>query len=77
MAMVLNSGKLGQNIQRLRKAAGFSQESLVAQMNLRGSNLSRTSLSKIERGIGNIKEDDLCLIKSILKAEYSDFFEDI
>lgn len=76
MSMILNNGHLGANIQFLRKRAGLSQEKLVAQMNLRGSNISRTGLSKIERGVGNIKEDDLRLIKSILKVDYRLFFED-
>ena len=76
MAMILNNGKLGANIQTLRKRAGYSQEKLVAQMVLRGSTISRTGLSKIERGVGSIKEDDLRLMKSILDVDYRLFFED-
>ena len=75
MAMVLNNGCLGANIQRLRRSAGLSQEQLVELMSMLGSNLSRSGLSKIERGVGNIKEDDLRVIKSILQVDYRLFFE--
>ena len=43
---------LGQNIRVLRMKKGFSQEQLAAQLQVRGCDVTRSALAKIEVGSG-------------------------
>ena len=67
---------IGANIQKARIKHGLTQEQLVAQMQLHGSAMTRSTLANIEAGTRNIKACDLKLMKKILKADYEDFFKD-
>ena len=75
MVMILQDIPLGRNIQNLRIAHNMTQEELVAQMQLLGSTISRSTLGNIEVGLRNIKASDLKLIKTILNVDYSALFE--
>lgn len=73
--MILQDDKLWGNLLKLRKASGLSQYKLVEQMQLMGSNISRSTYSKIELGDRNIKVTDLIILKKIYNVEYKEFFE--
>lgn len=64
--------KLGQQIQKLRKAQGFSQESFAAE-----AGLDRTYMGGIERGERNIAVLNLVRIAKALKVEVGDLFPPI
>lgn len=70
MQWILNDIPLGRNIKRIRLSKGMTQSELVAQMQLRGSIMSRSTLANIETGRRNIRASDLCLIKEILDVEF-------
>ena len=61
----------------LRHKHHFSQEKLVAQMQIRGSTISREGYKFIESSSGNIKVFDLVVLKNIYNIPYSDFFVDL
>ncbi len=72
MQWILNDIPLGKNIQQIRTSREMTQSELVAQMQLRGSIMSRSTLANIETGRRNIKASDLCLIKEILNVDFDD-----
>lgn len=77
MTMILQNADLYINLKKLRKSSGLSHYELVAQMQLLGSTMSRSTYAKIEQGNRNIKVTDLVALKKIYDVEYSKFFEGI
>lgn len=67
--------KIGNNIRRLREKAGFTQEQLSANLQLRGCDITRSAIAKIEVGQRHIYPDEIILIKEILHATYEEIFE--
>ncbi len=65
---------IGRNIQRLRKAAGLTQDQTVAKLQLMGLNISKSTYAKLETNRMNIKVSELVAMKEIFRAEYQDFF---
>ena len=65
---------IGRNIQRLRKAAGMTQDQTVAKLQLMGLNISKSTYAKLESNRMNIKVSELVAMKEIFHAEYQDFF---
>ena len=75
--MILRDKGLSKNLLRLRKAKGLSQYELVAEMQLLGSNMSRSTYAKIELGERNIKATDLVALQKIYGVVYEEFFKGI
>ncbi|HIT31746.1 MAG TPA: helix-turn-helix transcriptional regulator [Candidatus Enterenecus stercoripullorum] len=65
---------LGHNIQRLRKAAGMTQDQVVAKLQLMGLSVSKSTYAKLETNRMNIKVSELVALKDIFQAEYQEFF---
>jgi transcriptional regulator with XRE-family HTH domain len=61
---------LDQNLKRLRSDRGLSQERLALE-----SNVDRTYVSKIERGIGNPSLEVLVRLASRLEVKVFDLFQ--
>lgn len=70
---------IGNNIKRLRKKAGYTQEQTVVYMQLSGINtISRSIYSQIEAGTYNIRVSELIALKNIFKVDSFDaFFKDL
>ena len=69
---------IGENLQRLRKNVGLSQEDAVAQLQLAGLDISRETLSQIERGRYNVRVSVLRALKEIYNVDsYDEFFKDL
>lgn len=66
--------KIGQNIRLLREKAGITQDVLAAKLQLRGCDITRSAVAKIEVGQRHLYPDEIILIKEILGAEYDDIF---
>lgn len=66
---------IGANFRKLRKERGYTQEQLVAKMQLLGSETNRAIYSRYETGELNIKISDLRYLKEILRCSYDDFFQ--
>lgn len=67
---------IGQKIRTLRKKAGLSQEQLSAQLQVRGCDITRSALAKIEVGQRHIYPDEIRLLHLILQVPYEDIFVD-
>ena len=76
MQWILNDIPLGRNIQTVRMRKNLTQADMVAKLQLRGSNMSRSTLANIEAGRRNIKASDLKLLKELLDADYEEFFKE-
>lgn len=74
MQWILNNLSMGKNIQTMRIKKNMTQADLVIKMQLRGSNMSRSTLANIESGRRNIRATDLRIIKEILAVEYDELF---
>lgn len=77
MPKLLNNQILGKNIRRIRLSRGLTQEQTVAQLQVLGSPISRSTYSLIEMGRGNLFVNDLVGLKSVLNVDYEEFFKDI
>ena len=66
---------IGNNLRRMRKAAGFSQEGAAAQLQLMGLPVSREILSQMELGRYSIRVSVLLGMKEIYHASFEDFFQ--
>ncbi len=74
---ILMNKKFASNLVLLRGESGLSQSELIREMALLGSTLARSTYSKIELGIGNIKVSDLVALKKIYGVSYDKFFDGI
>ena len=66
--------QIGQKIRELRMEQGLSQDQLSAQMQIRGCNVSRSALAKIEVGQRHLYPDVIRILKEILKTTYDELF---
>ena len=66
---------IGQNIQYLRKKSGLTQDQTIAQLQLLGIEISKSTYAKIETNRMNIKVSELVALCKIFRADISDFFE--
>ena len=76
MQKLLQDISIGQNILRLRKEQSLTQIELSAKMQLLGSTVLVTTLSKIEGGYRNIRVSDLIILKTIFNVPFDEFFKD-
>ena len=54
----------------------MTQREVVEQLQLMGSNLSRSSLANIECGCRNIKASDLKALRVLFQVDFEEFFRD-
>lgn len=74
MQWFLQDISIGENLKALRERSGYSQSDLVTKLHLMGSNMSRSTYSKIETGTRNIRISDFLALKQIYDVDYSEFF---
>lgn len=65
---------LGQNIRALRMKRGFSQEQLAARLQVRGCDVTRSALAKMEAGQRHIYPDELRALRDILGVAFEELF---
>lgn len=66
---------IGQNIRRIRKEAKIGQTELAIRLQLRGVDMTRESLVKIERGIQHIYATQLRAIRDELDTSYDELLK--
>ncbi len=66
--------QIGKNIRALRERAGLTQETMAAKLQLRGCDITRSAVAKIEVGQRHLYPDEIIHIKEILGAEYDEIF---
>lgn len=76
MQWILQDIPLGKNIRRIRKERQMTQMEVASKMQLRGSNMSRSSFANIESGRRNIRASGLKCLRIVLEVDYDEFFRD-
>lgn len=66
---------IGQNVRRLREQAKLTQDYVATQFQLRGCDITRSAIAKIEVGQRHLYPDEIILLKQILNVDYEDIFE--
>ena len=66
---------IGWNIRRIRTEQGIGQTELAAMLQLRGVDMTRETLVKIERGTQHITRAQLCGLKRCLITTYEELLE--
>ena len=66
---------MGDNLRRLRKNRGISQEKLCAELQRRGCDIGRTTYEKYERGELNIRASVIIELRKIYNCTYDEFFQ--
>ena len=64
--------QIGKNIRRIRERAGMTQEILAAKLQLRGCDITRSAVAKIEVGQRHLYVDELILLKEIFSVSYDE-----
>lgn len=59
---------VGRNIRQLRMACGLTQDQVAAQLQVKGCDVTRSALAKIEAGQRHIYVDELKALKEILRV---------
>ncbi len=52
----------------------MTQEELAAKLQLRGCDITRSAVAKIEVGQRHLYPDEICLIKEILNTDFDSIF---
>ena len=76
MQWILQDIPIGRNIQTIRMTKNMTQREVVEQLQLMGSNLSRSSLANLECGRRNIKASDLKALRVLFQVDFEEFFRD-
>lgn len=66
--------RIGQNIRVMREKAKLTQEMLSARLQLKGCDITRSAIAKIEVGQRHLYPDEIILIKETLNVCYEDIF---
>ena len=64
---------VGRNIRRIRMERRLSQDQVSAQLQVRGCDVTRSALAKMEVGQRHIYLDELKALKEILSVSYEEF----
>ena len=64
--------QIGNNIRRLREAAGITQDLLATKLQVLGCDITRSAIAKIEVGQRHLYPDEIICIKTILNVSYDD-----
>ena len=76
MQWILQDIPLGRNIQTIRMERNMTQTQVVRQLQLMGSEMSRSTLANIEVGRRNIKASELKALKVLFDVDYTAFFRE-
>lgn len=66
----------GKRLRELRIAHGYTQEQIVAKLQLMNQDISRSAYAQIECGTYNIRISQLKALKEIYHISYDSFFEE-
>lgn len=66
--------QIGANIRELREKADMTQDMLASQLQLRGCDITRSAVAKIEVGQRHLYPDEIILIKEILGVGFDEIF---
>ncbi|MFR2096251.1 helix-turn-helix domain-containing protein [Eubacterium sp.] len=66
---------IGNNIRKIREQNKMTQETLSTKLQLRGCDITRSAVAKMEVGQRHIYPDELFLIREILNVSFDELFD--
>lgn len=66
--------RVGQNLRRLREKACLTQDAVAVQLQIRGCDITRSAVAKIEVGQRHLYPDEIILLREILSTSYEEIF---
>ena len=66
--------EFGRNLRRIRESKNMTQEVVAAKMQLRGCDITRSAIAKIEVAQRHIYVDEILLLKEIFYVSIDDIF---
>lgn len=66
--------QIGANIRRLRMERGLTQDQVAAKLQVRGCDVTRSALAKIEVGQRHVYVDELKALREIFDVSYEELF---
>lgn len=67
--------QVGENIRVLRENLGMTQDLLATKLQLRGCDITRSAVAKIEVGQRHLYPDEIILMKEILETTFDEIFK--
>ena len=67
--------RIGNNIREIRESKGMTQDELATRLQLRGCDITRSAIAKIEVGQRHLYPDEIILLREILNTTYQDILE--
>ena len=67
--------RVGINLRSLRERAGLTQEQLSAQLQVRGCDITRSALAKIEVGQRHLYPDEIIMLRQVLNVSFDEILE--
>ena len=68
---------IGRNIQQMRYLNGFTQDQVIARLNLMGIPISKSTYAKLETNRMNIKVSELLALARIFHCDVGEFFKNL
>ena len=75
MAKILQDISIGNNLQRIRKMRGLTQNDVCAKMASLGRPMLQSTYAQIETGARNIFISDLIALRTVLNTQYDEIFK--
>ena len=66
--------EIGDNIRKIRESVGMTQDVLSTKLQLKGCDITRSAIAKIEVGQRHLYPDEIVLIKEILCTDFDSIF---
>ena len=64
--------RIGGNLRALRERAGLTQEAVAIRLQVRGCDITRSAVAKLEVGLRHLYPDEIILLRDILGASYEE-----
>lgn len=66
--------EIGNNIRKIRESVNMTQGTLSEKLQLRGCDITRSAIAKIEVGQRHLYPDEIIMIKEILDTDFEKIF---
>lgn len=64
----------GNNIRKIRKSRKLTQDQLAAQLQIKGCDITRSAMAKIEVGQRHLYPDEILILKELLNVSFDEMF---
>ena len=66
--------EFGNNLRKIRESKNMTQEVVAAKMQLRGCDITRSAVAKIEVGQRHVYPDEILILKEIFDVSFDEMF---